>query len=96
MWQYRNRQRGSFSAKLKRFTALLLCLVARGPAMAQVSVPETLKTHPRVTLGLYPNLSQRFIAGEGMATLNEYLRQAGRVDRTLLRDILAFIQEPSK
>ncbi|MGB0514653.1 MAG: alpha/beta hydrolase family protein, partial [Wenzhouxiangellaceae bacterium] len=53
-----------------------------------------LNDHPRVLLRLYPDLNHLFIAGEGMATPQEYLRDAGRVHRDVIRDIARFIQQP--
>ncbi|MEM1081761.1 MAG: alpha/beta fold hydrolase, partial [Pseudomonadota bacterium] len=49
--------------------------------------------HATVTFRDFPNLNHLFIAGEGMATPDEYLTQSGQVDEALISLIAEWVQQ---
>lgn len=76
-------------------------LVAQGGRDYQVTEADdyrrwraAFENHPRAVLRLYPELNHLFIAGEGMATPEEYMQRPGQVDEALIRDLIAFVLEP--
>ncbi len=72
--------------------------IAQGGRDYQVTVDDDLARwrgafdgDPRVRVREYPDLNHLFMTGEGMATPQEYLNVAGRVDPALIEDLAEWV-----